>query len=71
MRMTTHRCDTKKKVNKSVSNNFNPDSHNIPDISVIVLDHAPSKLMSQMTREPAWIQTLRTLEPHGLDVKDS
>ena len=73
LRMTAHRCDIKKKLNKSVPNHHNLDtpSHSIRDVSVIVLCDTPSKLMSRTTLEAAWIQLLKTLEPYGLNVKDS
>ena len=45
-RMAGHRFDIKNKVNKSVPNHFNMMSHSLHDITLMVIDNAPSDVTS-------------------------
>jgi tripartite motif-containing protein 2/3 len=66
-RMIAHRFDIKHKLDKPVSKHFTT-SHEICDLTLTVIDHAPYSVTSRILRETSWIRQLVTMDPYGLNI---
>ena len=71
-RLYGHLSDIRTKKDKSVSNHFNSPNHNINHLTIIGIDASPrlTNLSSRLAKEKFWIQQLRCLTPHGLNIDD-
>ena len=70
-RMNGHRHSIIHKIDTPVARHFNLAGHSIDHLHIIGIDLLPSAdLYTRLNKETFWIYTLKTLEPHGINVQE-
>ena len=71
VRLNHHRSNIFNHVKTYISNHFNFPDHNITHLSIQLIDtvHSDQNIHQELKRlEKFWINTLKTLQPLGLNV---
>jgi hypothetical protein len=70
-RLIRHRASHKAKKEEPVAPHFNSHDHNIRDLTITGIEKIQNQRDStRAKRESFWIETLNTITPNGLNIRD-
>ena len=75
-RMNQHKSDIRRAAQTPVADHFNARNHDLADMRVTILESGPFSTNDDLettyrrNKESLWIQTLKTTEPRGLNIRE-